>query len=133
MDMKNDIQNREDIDLLMREFYAAAMEDDVIGYLFTEVAKLDLDEHLPVIGDFWETMLFHTGDYSRHGRNPLQVHAVLDEKSPLLFEHFERWLEIFRATVDRNFAGERSDFIKVRANMIANRFMAYLGSPAYAR
>lgn len=129
----SDINNREDIDLLMREFYATAMADDVIGYIFTDVAKLDLDEHLPIIGDFWETMLFHMGDYSRHGRNPLQVHAVLDAKSPLLFEHFERWLEIFRETVDRNFAGERSDFIKMRANMIANRFMAFLGSPDHAR
>ncbi len=93
--MKHDLENREDIDLLMREFYSEAMADDVIGYIFTDVAKLDLDHHLPIIGDFWESMLFQTGVYQKHGRNPLQVHAELDEKSPLEFEHFERWLEIF--------------------------------------
>ena len=73
--MKQDIENREDIDELMREFYAAAMTDEVIGYIFTDVAKLDLDHHLPIIGDFWETMLFQTGSYAKHGRNPMQVHG----------------------------------------------------------
>jgi hemoglobin len=131
--MKRDIENREDIDLLMQVFYSRAISDDVIGYIFTEVAHLDLDHHLPIIGDFWETMLFRSGDYAKHGRNPLQVHADLNDKSPLEFEHFERWLEIFNTAVDENFSGERADFIKLRANAIANRFLSYLGSPAYAR
>jgi len=117
----------------MQVFYSRAISDDVIGYIFTEVAHLDLDHHLPIIGDFWETMLFRSGDYAKHGRNPLQVHADLNDKSPLEFEHFERWLEIFNAAVDENFSGERADFIKLRANAIANRFLSYLGSPAYAR
>jgi hemoglobin len=131
--MKHDIENREDIDLLMREFYSEAMVDEVIGYIFTDVAKLDLDHHLPIIGDFWESMLFQTGVYAKHGRNPLQVHAELDEKSPLESEHFDRWLEIFRKKVDENFLGENADYIKQRANAIANRFMSFLMSPNYAR
>lgn len=82
--MKDDIKNRNDIDRLMLAFYARAMEDDVIGYIFTDVAKLDLDHHLPIIGDFWETMLFRSGNYGRHGRNPLEVHGKLSNRSPLL-------------------------------------------------
>ena len=58
--MKQDIENRKDIDLLMVRFYERAMSDDQIGYIFTDVAKLDLDHHLPIIGDFWETLLFRT-------------------------------------------------------------------------
>ncbi|MEO8647986.1 MAG: group III truncated hemoglobin [Acidobacteriota bacterium] len=131
--MKPDINNRADIDLLMRDFYSRAMMDDEIGFLFTDVAKLDLDEHLPVIGDFWETMLFQTGNYAKHGRNPLQVHAALNEKSPLLIEHFDKWLAIFTSVVDASFAGERAEYIKMRARSIANRFMSYLGSPTYMR
>ena len=125
--MKKDIENRSDIDLLMRNFYARAMNDDVIGYIFTDVAKLDLDHHLPIIGDFWETMLFRTGDYGRHGRNPLMVHGELNEKTPLLPEHFERWLEIFGESVDELFDGNAADFIKMRAGQIANRMMEYVG------
>jgi hypothetical protein len=56
--MHPDITSRDDIDALMRDFYGRAMSDPVIGRLFTEVAHLDLDEHLPVIGDFWESTLF---------------------------------------------------------------------------
>ncbi len=128
---KTDINSRTDIDQLMVDFYTRAMGDPMIGYLFTEVAKLDLDVHLPVIGDFWETMLFRSGNYTRHGRNPLQVHAALDDLSPLQPEHFERWLEIFAEVVDARFSGPRADFIKMRAQAIASRFSAYLRSPVY--
>ena len=124
--MKKDIENRTDIDNLMNRFYAIAMTDETIGYVF-EIAELDLEHHLPIIGDFWETLLFSSGDYQKHGRNPLQVHADLNEKTPLFLEHFERWLEIFRETVDESFAGERADFIKIRANAIANRMFSYIG------
>lgn len=125
--MKNDIENRADIDELMNRFYAIAMTDKTIGYVFG-IAELDLERHLPIIGDFWETLLFGSGDYQKHGRNPLRVHAELNEKTPLFFEHFERWLEIFRETVDETFAGERAEFIKIRANAIANRMFSYVSS-----
>jgi hemoglobin len=124
--MKKDIETRADIDELMNRFYARAMNDEFIGYIFKDVAKLDLEHHLPVIGDFWETLLFGTGSYQKHGRSPLMVHAELDEKTPLLFEHFERWLELFTESVNEIFAGERADFIKIRANMIANRMFSYV-------
>lgn len=125
--MKPDIRNREDIDALMVRFYERVMCDEKIGYIFTDVARLDLDKHLPVIGDFWETLLFRTGDYSRHGRTPLEVHGELNEKTPLLPEHFDRWLLIFGETVDELFDGEVSDFIKIRARAIAHRMMEYIG------
>lgn len=131
MKVKTDINDRTDIDQLMVDFYTRAMGDPMIGYLFTEVARLDLDVHLPVIGDFWETMLFRSGDYTRHGRNPLQVHAALHELSPMKPEHFDRGLEIFAETVDARFRGPRADFIKLRAQAIAGRFSTYLSSPIY--
>lgn len=81
-----DIETKEDIDRLMVKFYERAIGDDVIGYIFTEVARLDLEHHLPVVGDFWETLLFGTGNYQSHGRSPLQVHARLSQESPLKFE-----------------------------------------------
>ncbi len=128
--MNKDIENREDIDELMRGFYQRAIADDVIGFIFTDVAKLDLEHHLPVIGDFWETLLFRTGDYSKHGRNPLQVHGDLNEKTPLRREHFTRWLEIFTETVDQKFAGDTAEFIKMRAGAIAERMLEFVGGPS---
>jgi len=121
-----DIENRGDIDTLMLRFYSRALADDVIGYIFTDVAKLDLDHHLPIIGDFWETIVFQTGVYTKHGRNPLQVHGELNDRSSLLPEHFERWLEIFTETTDELFGGERADFIKLRAEAIASRMLQFV-------
>ncbi|HXG83944.1 MAG TPA: group III truncated hemoglobin [Pyrinomonadaceae bacterium] len=130
--MKKDIETRADIDDLMNRFYARAMTDETIGYIF-EIAELDLKHHLPVIGDFWETLLFGTGNYQRHGRNPLQIHGQLSLKTPLRAAHFRRWLEIFRETVDETFTGERAEFAKLRAEMIANRMLNFVsGVPAVA-
>ncbi|MBX3243273.1 MAG: group III truncated hemoglobin [Acidobacteria bacterium] len=126
-----DVENRDDIDLLMREFYSRAMVDEKIGYLFTEVAHLDLDVHLPVIGDFWESMLFRTGDYGRHGRNPLQVHMALHMLEPLKREHFDRWLEIFHAVINENFAGPCAETLRERSVFMANRMLNFCrGVPA---
>ncbi|MBE7517006.1 MAG: group III truncated hemoglobin [Chloracidobacterium sp.] len=126
--MKQDILNREDIDLLMREFYSRAMSDEMIGYLFTEVAMLDLEHHLPVIGDFWETLLFGTRAYQKYGRSPLYVHKLLDDKEPLTAEHFKRWVAIFDECVDKYFDGENAGSIKRRARAIAAR-MSYFLNP----
>ena len=124
--MKKDIETRADIDDLMNRFYAKAITDKTIGYIFTDVAKLDLESHLPIIGDFWETLLFGTGNYQKHGRNPLQVHAALNEKTPLLLEHFQRWLEIFHETINEIFDGERADFLKLRVSAIANQMLKFV-------
>ena len=53
-----DIETRQDIEKLMIAFYSKAISDEVIGYIFTEVAKIDLSHHLPIIADFWEMVLF---------------------------------------------------------------------------
>ncbi len=124
--MKKDIETRADIDDLMNRFYSRAVRDETIGYIFTDVARLDLQHHLPVIGDFWETLLFGTDNYQKRGRNPLQIHALLNQKTPLTAKHFRRWLEIFQAAVDESFAGRRADFIKLRAEAIAARFLSFV-------
>ena len=126
--MKRDLENRADIDDLMIRFYREAMTDETIGHIF-EAAELDLEHHLPIIGDFWETLLFRRDAYENHGFNLVRVHAELDEKTPLLSEHFERWLEIFREKVDEGFTGESADFIKFRAEQIANRMLSYVSKP----
>ena len=122
-----DIETRADIDFWMTRFYQTAITDKLLGYIFTDVARLDLKKHLPIIGDFWESLLLGNNVYQVHGRNPLQIHAVLNEKTPLLPKHFRRWLEIFRATTDEMFAGERAEFAKNRAEAIANRMMNFIG------
>lgn len=111
-----DIEDRSDIDRLLNVFYRKLISDDKIGYFFTEVVQLDLQEHLPVIGDFWETTLFHKTIYKG---NPMIVHQNLNLKSPLRKEHFDRWVHIFCETINNNFKGEKAELGKQRAISIA--------------
>jgi len=120
--MKRDIETRDDLENLLREFYAVATCDEKIGHHF---AELDLETHLPIIVDFWKKILF--GEPVYFG-NPLAVHQTLHEKSPLKLEHFQRWVEIFSQTVDELFAGETADNAKLRSKMIAHSLNQNLNS-----
>lgn len=55
--IKRDITTREDIELLMNNFYERLLTDENINYIFTDVAKIDMKAHIPVIADFWESVL----------------------------------------------------------------------------
>lgn len=115
--MKKDIESRADLEMLLTDFYRAATRDEKIGYFFTEVARLDIEAHLPVITNFWEKILFGAKAY--YG-NPFVVHQRLDEQAALNPEHFTRWVEIFQATVDQHFAGRTAQMAKMRAAAIAH-------------
>ncbi len=117
-----DIETREDLETLLTEFYKIAAIDREIGHHF---AGLNLETHLPIIVNFWEKILF--GKLVYFG-NPLAVHQTLHGKSPLEFEHFQRWFEIFSQTVDELFAGKTADDAKLRAKMIAHSLNRNLNS-----
>ncbi len=119
-----DICTRENIDALLREFYAEAMADAVIGYLFTDVAKLDLEAHLPVIGAFWETVLL---DRPVYRGNPMRLHQALHAASALRAEHFQRWFAIWAVTIDARFDGPVATDAKRRAAVIAETMQRHLG------
>lgn len=115
----HDIHDRADIERLVRAFYAKALTDTMIGYLFTDVAKLDLEAHVPVISDFWETVLFGTGTYSG---GAFAVHQHLNDLSPLRGGHFERWITLWTQTVDELFAGPTAEQAKAHARRVARAF-----------
>jgi hemoglobin len=115
-----DIRDRADIDELVREFYGAAFGDEIIGYIFTDIARLDLGKHLPIIADFWEMMLLGGESFpAKYGRSPMSAHIDLNEREQLRSEHFDRWLKLFGETVDRLFHGPVAELAKVRAAGIA--------------
>jgi len=111
-----DIETRSDIEKLMQSFYKKALADDVIGFIFTDVARLDLEHHLPIIADFWENVLFNTGVYSRNAMAP---HFDLNTKIKFQPQHFERWLLLFTETVKEIFSGAKADIAIARAKSIA--------------
>ena len=112
-----DIETRGDIELLMQEFYKKVMHDEIIGFIFTDVAHLDLNHHLPIITDFWENVLLNTGVYTRNAMTP---HFKLNEQVNFQPQHFERWLLLFNETVKENFSGKLADLACTRAKSIAS-------------
>ncbi len=67
--MKKDIANREDIDLLVKTFYTKLLNDNTINYIFTDVVKINVETHLPVIADFWESILLNRNIYNNNPEN----------------------------------------------------------------
>jgi len=126
----HDIASRADCERLVRAFYGRALEDPIIGFIFVDVAKLDLEAHVPRITSFWETILLGARSYSGGAFRP---HAALHGKVRLREGHFTQWLNVWSHTVDDLFAGERAELAKAHARRVAQAFLARLQHlPAYA-
>lgn len=111
-----DLQDRADVAVLVDAFYRRVFEDPVIGPIFTDVARMDLDHHLPIITDFWDTVLFNT---HRYRRDLLQLHLALNRRFPLEARHFERWLALWSRTVDEHYSGLKAELAKTQGRRIA--------------
>lgn len=115
--MKQDLQTRADVNLLVTEFYKKVRADDVLGPFFNDVIK-DWDAHLEKLTTFWETSLFMTRklEHKYHG-DPLEVHVKVDrENNNSITElHFGLWLNLWFETIEELFKGEYAENAKRRA------------------
>lgn len=114
---KRDITGRADIETLVNSFYHTVLNDALLGFIFTDIARTQWDEHLPKMYAFWETVLFRSGGYKG---NPLSAHMQLTPLTTMGREQFDRWLCIFKSTVDSHFIGENAEHIKHCAADMAN-------------
>jgi len=111
-----DIENRQDIKKLMESFYSKALIDETIGYFFTEVVPLNMETHMPLIVDFWETIVFGKAKYKG---NVFEVHHHIHQLSAFKEEHFARWVILFQQTVNELYSGNNAELVKQRAESIA--------------
>jgi len=118
-----DIESRADCERLVRAFYGRALEDPIIGFIFTDVARLDLEAHVPRITSFWETVLLGARSY---GGGAFRPHAELHAKVELRAGHFAQWLHLWSHTVDELFAGERAELAKAHALRVGRAFRGRL-------
>lgn len=75
---------------LVHSFYDKVRADPVLGPIFAARIS-DWEPHLARMVAFWSSVALMTGSY--HG-SPVAKHAEL----PVAWEHFERWLTLFRET-----------------------------------
>lgn len=116
----SDIHTPADVEQLVYSFYDRVQADSLLGPIFDHVAQVDWPAHLPVMVDFWSSLLLGTATYKGH---PFPKHAAL----PIGSEHFSRWLHVFFENVDAQFAGPVADSAKAKALNVATIFQHKLG------
>ena len=117
MDIKPDIETRADIEKFVNAFYEKVKTDAVIGVIFTQIVPINWNHHIPLITDFWESILLDNPVYKN---NAMSVHYELNKKYPLTSKHFETWLALFNSTIDEFFSGVKTELAKKRAKGIAS-------------
>jgi hemoglobin len=123
--IKKDIENIRDIQQLVNTFYEKVQKDLLLGDIFS--AKIsDWPTHLDKMYRFWQTVLLEQHTYSG---SPFPPHANM----PLTGEHFDRWLAIWRETINLYFQGIKADEAKWRGEAMAAMFLSkiefYKGTP----
>jgi hemoglobin len=118
--MTGDIKILGDIELLVNNFYTKVRADELLGPVFNGVIQDRWPEHLQKMYTFWQTVLLKEHTY--YG-SPFPPHAGL----PIQKAHFDRWIELFCATVDEHFDGERAAEAKWRAQKMAEMFQMKMG------
>ncbi len=111
-----DLRDREDIVKVVDTFYSVAMTNEKIGYIFTDVAKLNLEKHIPTICDFWESILLGKSVYRG---SVVSKHIDLHKMTNLEPSHFETWLGIWEKTVFSLYRGEKANEMIRRAKLMA--------------
>jgi hemoglobin len=111
-----DLDSPEQITEMVRRFYFDVAQDDLLGPLFNQVAKVNWYEHLPKLTAFWCRALLSLPGYEG---NPYRKHQLVHEKAPFTREQFERWLDLFHETIDLGWAGPKAEQAKALARKVA--------------
>jgi hemoglobin len=111
-----DLTTRADVEALLRSFYGQVLVDDVLAKPFAQIRTTGLESHLPVMCDFWQTVLFRAGLYQGSvGR----AHQPVQNRHALTAQHFLRWLALWNTSIDHMYQGPVAERAKVQATRIA--------------
>jgi hemoglobin len=119
--IKQDIESSNDIDLLVRKFYAKVTVNKTLGPIFNKIIS-DWEEHLIKLISFWEANLLFVNTGYRG--NPGYKHILVDQHFNHTIEqkHFGIWLQLWFETLDELFEGEKQILAKERARKMGHMF-----------
>jgi hemoglobin len=115
MSETKEIISLHDIKKLVDTFYEKVRKDDLIGPIFNKKIQDRWPQHLEKMYTFWQTVLL--GEHTYFG-SPFPPHANL----PVSHQHFEKWMELFKQTLDELFTGAIAEDAKWRAAKMAEMF-----------
>jgi hemoglobin len=111
-----DLDTPGEIAEMVRRFYADVVQDDLLGPMFNEVARVDWSEHLPKLAAFWCRALLGQRGYQG---NPYRAHALVHTKREFTAAHFERWLTMFHETIELGWTGPNARRARHLADNVA--------------
>lgn len=117
-----DLDHPDDCWTLVNHFYACVRTDPVLAPIFAGRIA-DWTEHLERMAAFWSTLLFGTAAYRR---DVFGAHTTLS----LERRHFDRWLELWRASVAALYSGRRAADAVAHAESIRRAFERRLARSA---
>jgi hemoglobin len=111
-----DIEDLDDIKIFVDEFYLKVKKDLLIGPIFLEKIPENWQPHLEKMYAFWNAALFGIPGFRG---NPFAKHAPLNIEE----KHFERWLVLFKETIQQYFNCNKATETIDRANLMASMFL----------
>lgn len=120
--MKNDIQTKDDVFLLVSSFYEKVKKDETLSPFFNNVID-DWDAHLNILTNFWESSLFTARKLeSKYLGNPLEAHVRVDKNNnnEISELHFGIWINLWIKTIDELFKGDYAEMAKTRARKMGS-------------
>jgi hemoglobin len=111
-----DLDTPEKIAEMVRRFYADVAQDDLLGPMFNEVARVDWSEHLPKLAAFWCRALLGVPGYQG---NPFRAHLLVHAQREFTPAHFERWLTLFHETIELGWTGPNAQRARDLADNVA--------------
>jgi hemoglobin len=122
--MKTDIENRTAVELLVNSFYDRVNQNPVLSPIFNDVAKVQWADHLPVMYNFWASLLLGERGFSG---NVMRKHLALSRVHTIGEAEFSEWIKLFCSTVDELFKEPKAEEAKTRAIGIAQLMLFKIG------
>lgn len=103
-----DLETKEDLIHLVDWFYDAVIEDKDLAPFFS---RLNFEKHKPKMVQFWAFVLLDEAGYTT---NVVEKHLNM----PIQQIHLDRWISLFKETLDTHFSGEKKEIAKQRAEWL---------------
>jgi hemoglobin len=115
-----DLDTRTQIHDLVVHFYREIAFDPVLNPVFEEVAEVDWAVHMPRLTNYWCRVLLGEPGYDGM---LLAAHEHVHHLEPFDPALYDRWYDLWVASVDERWSGPKADAAKAHAAHIM-RFLA---------
>lgn len=112
-----DLDDRAEIVEFVTRFYREIAQDQRFHHYFGTLANVDWHAHTLDLTDFWSGLLL--GGPHQLADEVIEAHRWLHDADPFDQALFDRWLEIFDATLDDGWHGPLTETARRRGHGIA--------------